>query len=98
MTAIAILSLLLGMVLGQRFKVLALVPAIAATFAFAITVEIARAQSPWLIGISAALAIGCLQIGYLLGLGVRQLLAMSHASRIGTASVTGSLPARRPAH
>ena len=95
---LAILNLLVGMLLGQRFKVLVLVPAIAVSLVLVLGSGIARSQSPETLGLSAIAAIVALQIGYLFGLGIRHLLVVVRAGRLRAASFANSGPARRPAH
>ena len=58
------------MALGQRFKVLVLVPLIVLTAVFAVATCVAHGGGAWPIGKIAAVTIVGLQIGYLLGLGV----------------------------
>jgi len=94
---LAIFMLLVGAALGQRFTVLVLVPAILVTLGVAIGVGIVRAQGPGTIVLVTVAAIACLQIGYLLGLGIRQLI-QGRASRLRSASFADSSHARRPAH
>ncbi len=67
MAIYAILSLLLGAMLGHRFKVLILAPAIAVAAGVTIAIGIARAEDVWLIGLTVILVTVCLQIGYLCG-------------------------------
>jgi hypothetical protein len=94
---LAILTLLVGVALGQRFTVLVLLPAILVTLCIAVGVGMARAQTAGTIALGAIAAIVCLQIGYLLGLAIRQVIK-ARASRLRSASFTDSPPARRPAH
>ena len=94
---LAIFVFLVGAALGQRFTVLVLVPAILVTLGVAIGLGIARGQMPGTIALVTVAAIASLQIGYLLGVGVRQLI-QSRASRPRSASFADSPPARRPAH
>ena len=98
MMTLAMISLLVGMVLGQRFKVLVLMPTIAIALILVIGVGVARADTVWWIILSAIAVATSLQIGYLLGIGVRHALVAARASRSPAASVTGSRSARRPAH
>lgn len=98
MLAAAILTLLCGMVLGQRFKMLILAPASFLILALAVGAGIARAEMPWMIALTAAELITCLQSGYLLGLGIRYLLPMARAKRQRAASFASSLPTRRSVH
>ncbi len=60
-------TLLIGMLLGLRFKVLIVAPASLGAMLFAICVGIMHADAPWKIGLGAAAAIACLQIGYVAG-------------------------------
>ena len=95
---IAIVMLLVGTALGQRFTVLVLAPAIPLALVIAIGLGVARSQAPWTIVLAAAAAVACLQIGYLLGLGVRQLILTARMSRVRSSSFAERPPARRPAH
>lgn len=97
MLPLALLCLLVGMVLGQRFKVLILAPSMIITLGIIIGTGIVRAEPPWTLGLSAAAAITALQIGYLVGLGIRQLMAGARASRLKSALFANSLPAQRSA-
>jgi hypothetical protein len=94
----AILTLLGGMALGQRFKLLVLAPAILLTLVLAVGAGVARADTPWRIGLTAAGLITSLQIGYLLGLGIRHVLIRARAKRMRAASFVSSLPTGRSAH
>jgi hypothetical protein len=98
MLLLGIFTLLIGMVLGQRFRVLTLVPAGLLMLLFAIAAGAALGESSWQIGLNAVIAIVCIQLGYLFGLGTRHLLLISRARRLRAASLEGSMPARRPAH
>jgi hypothetical protein len=89
---LAMISLVVGMVLGQRFKVLVLLPAIALALVLAIGGGIVRAESAWWIVLVAAAAATSLQIGYLIGVGIRHALVAARASRSPVTSLT------RPAH
>ena len=92
---IAILSLLTGMVLGQRFKVLVLLPAITLAALVAVGAGMARGQAPSTIALTTLAAIASVQLGYLLGLAIRHLVAVLRASRLRAASFAHSAPARR---
>jgi len=67
MAIFAILSFLLGAVLGHRFKVLILAPTLVVTAVVAIGVGIARAEDARLIVLTVTLVSACLQIGYFCG-------------------------------
>ena len=94
---LCIFMLLVGATLGQRFPVLVLIPVSLVTLVGSVGLGIARAQTPWTITLVAVAAVICLQIGYLLGLGIRQLLE-ARASRQRSASFAESSPARHTAH
>jgi hypothetical protein len=98
MLLLGIFTLLAGMVLGQRFRVLTLVPAGLLTLLVAIGAGAALGETSGQIGLNAVIAIVSIQLGYLFGLGIRHLLLVSRARRLRAASFESSLPARRPAH
>ena len=77
----SISTLLFGMLLGLRFKVLIVAPASLGAMLFAICVGIMRADVPWKIGLGAAAAIACLQVGYVAGIVI--------LSRLGSGLVPG---------
>ncbi len=64
MVILALISLLAGVVLGLRFKVLVVVPASTATLLVAAGIGLGRADSVWTIVLMAAAAVTSLQIGY----------------------------------
>jgi len=94
MTMPAILSLLVGMVLGQRFNFLILVPSILLILLIAIGAAIARVEGPGNVALTAAAAIACLEIGYLLGISIRYLFmtAPAPANRSHTTQLTRPAP------
>ena len=89
---------IMGMVLGQRFKVLILMPAIALATLVAVATGIGRTEPFWSVLLAAALSVTGLQIGYLAGTGVRLLIAATRASRRRQAPLEQPLQARGPAH
>jgi hypothetical protein len=91
--AFALVSSLTGMVLGQRFKVLVLVPAMAISLLLAIGLGLGHGEGLGPIMLLAVAALASLQIGYLAGVGIRHSLA---AARIGGLR-TDPLPDTRPA-
>ena len=97
MALLVLLSLLTGMVLGLRFKVLVLVPAIACVLVAALGIGIARGAAFWPAVIGLA-GVASVQIGYLAGVGIRHLLAAARMSGLRNASVAGPQPVRRTAH
>jgi hypothetical protein len=94
----ALISLLAGMVLGQRFKVLAVVPAMAAWLLVAIGFGIAFSEGFGRTVLLAALSVASLQIGYLAGVAIRYSLAATRTSGLRTASVNSPQPTRHAAH
>ena len=94
----AMVSLLVGMVLGQRFSVLILVPGIGLALVVTIVAGIARADAAWPIILTSAAVVTSLQIGYLAGTALRHLLVAGRASRSHASSLDVQIPARRPAH
>jgi hypothetical protein len=98
MMNVAIFSVIVGMTLGQRFKVLILVPAIAIALLIAVGAGIAHADGPGMIILSSVLSLVGLQIGYLAGTGIRILMAAARAGRLRASPVEGPLHVRRTAH
>jgi len=94
----AIISLLVGMVLAQRFKVLILFPVIMLTVVLAVSVGIARADATWAAALTLVVVIVGLQLGFLLGIGVRHVMLLTRASRLRATSLTSSLRPQRPTH
>ncbi len=75
MIASSIISFLFGAVLGQRFTVLVLVPAIVIVMILATAAAIAHPQAAgWIIAMAAVAAV-CLQCGYFAGIFIRHFLA-----------------------
>jgi hypothetical protein len=91
-----LLGLLVGTVLGQRFRVLVLVPAMAVLLPMAIGVAAFSHQGLETIALLTALTVGTLQIGYLLGVAVRHSLATARIG--GLRSRAEPHPARRSAY
>ena len=97
MLTFVLLSLLAGMVLAQRFKVLVLAPAIAVTVLAATGLGLARHDGLGSMLILAGVAIASLQIGYLAGIAVRYSLVAARASGLRIGAHRGALLARRGA-
>jgi hypothetical protein len=94
----ALVSLLIGVVLARHFKVLILAPAFMLTLILAISTGLAHTAAFWSIGSTALVIIVGLQVGYLLGSGMRHVMVFVRAGRPRSASFTSSLPPHRPAH
>jgi hypothetical protein len=73
MITISMISFLAGVALGQRFKVMVLMPGIAIVLVLAVGSGVTHAQTAWSIILTAVLAAVCLQIGYLTGLFVHHV-------------------------
>jgi hypothetical protein len=86
----ALVSLLIGLALAQRFKVLSLIPVILLTLLFALTAAFSGASAAWISALTAAVAIAGLQLGYLLGIGLRQLTLIARAHRRAVSRVLPS--------
>jgi hypothetical protein len=80
MAMLALLSFLTGTVLGMRFRVLVLVPAIACALPTAVAVGIFREHAFGSVILVAAATVTCLQIGYMAGIAVRHFLAAARMS------------------
>jgi hypothetical protein len=90
-----LISLLFGMVLGQRFRVLVVLPAIGLAWMVVISIGIVRGDAAWpIILLAVAVSVG-LQIGYLVGIGIRVAMVTARASRLHAAARAGSVPTRR---
>ena len=74
MISFSMISFLFGAALGQRFKVLVLVPAMAIVIMVTLGAGVMQAQGAWWIVLMAVSASTCLQFGYFAGIGVRQFL------------------------
>jgi membrane protein DedA with SNARE-associated domain len=95
---LSMISLLVGALLGQRFKVMVLMPATAILLVLAVGIGVTHAHTAWWIVLMAAAAATSMQIGYLIGIGVRHVLAAAWSRRSSRlTSPTASSPARQPA-
>jgi hypothetical protein len=90
---VLIVSLLTGLALGQRFKVLVLVPAAVLAITLTIAAGLVQGEAFWPTTLIALAATVSMQIGYLLGLGIRSLML-----GVGANSLWGSRGERRAAH
>jgi hypothetical protein len=73
MIIISMISFLAGVALGQRFKVMVLMPGIAIVLVLTVGSGVTHVQTAWSIILAAVLAAVCLQIGYLTGLFVHHV-------------------------
>jgi hypothetical protein len=85
---LAMVSLLVGAVLGQHFKVMILIPAIVIGLVVAVVTGITNANAAWSIVLMAVASATSMQIGYLVGIGIRHLLAVAPSSRSSSLPLT----------
>jgi len=97
MITLSMISLLVGAGLGQRFKVMILMPAIAIVLVLAVATGIAQGQTAWSIVLIAATTATCLQIGYFVGIGIRHVLEAA-ISRSSSSPSSVKTPVRHAAH
>jgi len=94
MMTLVIITLLAGIVLGQRFKILILLPGITVVVIAALAIGIARAEHFGSIALMAVSAAATLQVGYLIGTAIRAFLVSARAARIYRGPVATPAPAR----
>jgi NADH:ubiquinone oxidoreductase subunit 6 (subunit J) len=75
MIAASMISFLFGAVMGQRFNVVVLVPAVAVMLVLSVGAGFAHPQAAWWITRTAAAGAICLQCGYFAGIAIRHFLA-----------------------
>ena len=93
---LSIVSLSVGALLAQRFRIIVLVPATLAVVVIAIGAGVAQANSAWLIvGVTAAASVS-IQVGYFVGMliqhGLDALLASRSSPLSHTASARNTVP------
>jgi CHASE2 domain-containing sensor protein len=98
MLIIALLSVLVGMVLGQRFKVVILVLPVSVTLLWAGSAAFLHAQPIALIGEIAGAVIAGLQLGYFFGIGILYFRLLARTDRRRTALLHNGLSTQRSAH
>ena len=77
----AIISVLAGIALGLRFKVVVLVPAVIFVMLFAVIIGVARAEPFWPIVLAMVILGTALQFGYLAGTVMRAVIISICAPR-----------------
>lgn len=87
---LSIVSLLVGAVLGLRFKIAVLVPAIAIVFVISIVAGLVQGYTGWSIVLMAAAGSASLQVGFIMGLVVQHVLEATSPSRPAPYSSTES--------
>ena len=75
MLVLSTASFLIGAALAQRFNVLVLIPAVAIVLTLAAGIGVTNAPTAWSIVVMTAAAATGMQIGYLIGLSIRDVLA-----------------------
>jgi hypothetical protein len=87
MSMLVLLVFLSGAVLGMRFKVLILAPAVGLTIVAVVTSGAARGEGLLTILLEGLLAVLCLQIGYLSGVFARYAMTLARAESRRKSSV-----------
>ena len=83
---LVVISLVAGIVLGQWFKILILVPVMSLALVGTIAAGIARADNVWSIALMAIAVVTALQIGYLIGIWLRSFIVAARFARPSPAS------------
>jgi len=81
MMTLGLICLLLGAVLGQRFKVLILIPTTAIVLPLLTAADLVRTNSYGQIAIAVIIAAVSLQLGYLAGIALRDLMILPRATQ-----------------
>jgi hypothetical protein len=82
MLTLAIVTLLTGILLGMRFKVLVLVPALALAIGAVLAGGVAHQEDAGAIALAMLIAAVGLQLGYLGGLSVNHALTVMRVARV----------------
>jgi hypothetical protein len=93
---LAMICFLIGAMLGLRFKVLVLLPAIVVLLVATISVGIARSDSGWAILLATALGMVSLQLGYLAGTCTRFIPGHGRACKMRKTSLPAPSGVRQP--
>ena len=81
MSTLILLSILFGALMGVRFKVFVLIPAIPFTLIVMLAYGMAFGTSLSRISIAIAVAVSCLQIGYIFGILARYGTTLAREAR-----------------
>jgi len=95
MAVLAMVFGLLGTVLALRFRVMILVPAIAIAFVAVLALGFVQHDSWLRIGLAIVLVTTCLEVGFLLGVGLSCFLLVTRISRLNPPLRGTSQPAAR---
>jgi hypothetical protein len=93
----ALISVTIGIVLARQFKVLILAPIFMLTLVLAIGAGLMHTSAAWSIASTTLVIIIGLQVGYLLGSGMRHVMVAVRAGRSRSDSFAHTLP-QRPGH
>ncbi len=80
---LAIIGVVIGIVLGLRYKVLILVPAVLFAMVLAIAIGVARADSVWSIVLTTIVVLTAVQLDYLAGTVIHAIIAAIFPPRKG---------------
>ena len=94
MMLLATVGFLVGAALGQRFTVMILVPGTVILLVLAAETGITHANTAWSIVLTTAIAAASMQIGYLVGIGIRDIRAARFVRRSPSLGSPGA-PATR---
>ena len=84
-------SFLVGAALAQRFSIMILLPAFLAVLMLSLGVGVAEALTAWSIVVTAATIAISLQIGYLIGMSIHDVLAAAASRSAPSASARQSV-------
>lgn len=97
MIALSMISLFVGVALGQHFKIKVLIPACAILVMLAVGTGFTHVRSAWYIVLIVATAATSLQIGYFISIGVLRHLLEAARSRKTAPLTSPPTPARHAA-
>ena len=96
MITVSTISFLIGAMLGQRFRVVVLIPAAVIVLGLLAATGFFNAQTAWFTVLVTATTVTCLQVGYFTGIGIRLVLAAG-LSRSSSTLDPAHAPARHAA-
>lgn len=94
MLPVTTIIVLVGIILGQRFRVMILVPLSLLTVLIPLSVSWTYRQGAWTTAEAGVVAIVALQIGYLGGVGIRQFALVLRARRVSRSHVSSAVAQR----
>lgn len=84
-------SFLVGAALAQRFNIMILIPAFLAILMLALGIGAAEALTAWSIVVTAATIATSMQVGYLIGMSIHDVLAAAASRSQSSASARQSV-------